>query len=216
MCLQTFFDVLPNILLVLPTVSASDLMSRSDKLEVERERGSDTPSTCLLRMRFLNANPPARPAAASPAATAGRFALLAAPWIVPATPRSFRLDSLRLELPLGRGEPLGADEALRRRADAADFDRADFEVPEELEGLPPDREDPLALVFDAEVLDALFLLCPPRALDLLLAIPDFLFQLEKMPLQPLTLPNRWRHNTMCRGSQSEELQVRRSQPKQKA
>lgn len=87
-CLQTFFDVLANILLVWPTVLATDPMSRSDKLEVERERGSDTPSTCLLRMRFLKANPPAKLATASPAAIAGPLALLAAPLIVSTAPCS--------------------------------------------------------------------------------------------------------------------------------
>lgn len=106
-----------------------------------------------------------------------------------------------------------ADEAARRRVDAADLERADLEAPEELLS---DREDPLALVFEPELLDAPLLLCPPRAPDSLLAIPDSLFQFGEIPLQPTYLAQQIGAITRCAGSSGPRAAVLRSQPKPEA
>jgi len=77
---------------------------------------------------------------------------------------------------LEREEPLLEREALLRpRVDADVFERDD--PPEERDEPLRDepfavREDPLAFVFEPEPFDELFLLCPLREADLLLAIPS--------------------------------------------
>lgn len=185
MSFDTLFDVWPSCLLALPTVFvalptlfATDLTSRSGRLGLPIERGTVTPRTFFRRGRFFSARPPAIPAAATPTATAGPRALLAASLIVPTTPSLLWLFAwLGLPPPvLGRDEPLRERDALlRRRVDADVFERD--EPPEERDEPLRDeplavREVPLAFVFEPELFDELLLLGLLREADLLLAIAD--------------------------------------------
>jgi hypothetical protein len=134
--------------------------------------------------------------------------------IVSTTPFPFwlagvlRLCVLRFDLlapPLERDEPLLAREAvLRLRVDAADLARVDF-APVDLlpvdfarvdfarvdfarvDLLPEDFAD-ADFAFDPDPLAEVLLRCPPRALDLLLAIPTLTHSGE-ISLAALLLPN---------------------------
>jgi hypothetical protein len=77
----------------------------------------------------------------------------------------------RAEVPEEREEPLRDRDALRRAPVVAEDDFGRAEVREELEEPLRDaplalRADPLALVFEPELLDELLLLCPLREADL--------------------------------------------------
>jgi hypothetical protein len=77
----------------------------------------------------------------------------------------------RAEVPEKREEPLRDRDALRRAPVVAEDDFGRAEVREELEEPLRDaplalRADPLALVFEPELLDELLLLCPLREADL--------------------------------------------------
>jgi hypothetical protein len=122
MSLETLFEVLPSCLLALPTDFTSDCTSTS---------GSFTPRTFRCRLRLLSRRPPATPAAAAPAATAGPPALLAAPLSV-STTLPFERAALR-PLPFDRDALLDALLRLLRAAL--------LRLPPE--ALPPDDRDAL-------------------------------------------------------------------------
>jgi len=163
MCFDTVFEVSPNCLLALPTVLATDFASKSGRLGLLIDRGTVTPRTLLRRARFFSARPPATPAAAAPTATAGPLALLAAFLTVPTTPFSLWLFAgLRFPAPLLEREELVFEREglLRAPVDDADVFERD-ELPEERDELLrplPVRGDPLAFVFEPELLDELLLL----------------------------------------------------------
>ena len=161
---ETFFVAFANRLLACPTDFAIDLASRSGR-PFPIERGSVTPRTVLRRIRLLRTIPPAIPAAAAPAATAGPAALLATCLTVSATPPPLPLllavaGVLRravLRVVVLRFAPLlDARDALLDRVvrlllllrAGADFGRAGFLVPEAF------RVDALA-----ELLDRVLPLC---------------------------------------------------------
>ena len=125
----------------------------------------------------------------------------------------FWLALLRLEPPPFRvlgllrvcGLRFGAerDVLLRARVEAADFERD--EEPEErdapLRAPPlPEREDRLALAFEAEPLDVLLLLCLLAEADLLVAIRDTL-PIENICFPRSGYPLGDAITNMCRGLQ---------------
>lgn len=192
MSLDTVFEVWPNLLLALPTFLASDATSRSVRLDLPIERGSGTPRILLRRVRLLRAKPPATPARAAPTATAGPPALLAVFLSVPTTPSVFWLALLRPllppagdldlpppcrprapPLPLLREPVLEREEALPRRDDADDLERAMLpgERDEPLRDVPPpERAEAFPLTLEAEPFDERPLLCLLPEAALLLAI----------------------------------------------
>lgn len=211
MSFDTVFDVWPNCLLALPTLLATDLTSRSGSFALPIERGRVTPRTFVRRVRRLSANPPATPTAAAPTATAGPLALLATFLTVPTMRLPFWLALLRLEPPPRRvlgllrvcGLRFGAerDALLRARVEAADLERD--EEPEErdapLRAPPlPEREDRLALAFEAEPLDVLLLLCRLAEADLLVAIRDTL-PIENICISSFGVPTWGCNNQYVQG-----------------
>lgn len=90
MSFETLFVVFPNRLLAPLTDLATDFRSISP-IDLPIERGTGTPSTRLRENRLFSTRPPATPAAAAPAATAGPFALPAPRFSVLITPFPLRL-----------------------------------------------------------------------------------------------------------------------------